>query len=328
MEIKQYAPVIIPTLNRYEHFQKCVKSLAKCKYADQTELVIGIDFPPSEKYKEGYKKILSYLPQITGFAKITVLDTEINLGPSGNSRRLYKYVRDNGHNTVIYTEDDNEFSPNFLEYVNWALKEFEDDESIYAICGFTRIDTNGLRNNVYKYPRYNAWGMGLWFRKRDKLNKFRDLSYHHKYLDDMPISSIFSSNVIMGGSIINMLKERRVYGDLLPSLLPTNEQYCLFPTISMVRNHGHDGLGIHGGSARQRNMYENLPIDTSERFVPYIVEDLYQPILDDKYKEKYHISIRNRIRCMLEFLIYKTTRLVIIRKSKDPWYKITLRKVQ
>lgn len=333
MEIEQYAPVIIPTLNRYEHFKCCIESLERCSGADKTDVYVGLDFPPSDKYIEGWKNIDAYLAEKeknNGFNNLFVRRRDHNCGvgtPTSNSSQLSKEIRAVSDRYIL-TEDDNEFSPNFLEYVNWALKEFEEDESIYAICGFTRIDTSGLRNNVYKYPRYNAWGMGLWFRKKDKLNKVRNLSYLHKYLDDMPLSSVFSSDVIMGGSIINMLKERRLYGDLLPSLLPKNEQYCLFPTISMVRNHGHDGLGIHGGSANQRIMYENLPIDTSERFIPNIVEDLYQPILDDKYRATYHISKRNRIRCMLKFLLYKTTRLVIVRENKDPWYKITLKKVR
>lgn len=43
-----YYPVIIPTLNRFEHFKNCVESLANCTYAPETELIIGLDFPPAE----------------------------------------------------------------------------------------------------------------------------------------------------------------------------------------------------------------------------------------------------------------------------------------
>ena len=50
-------PVYIPTLNRYEHFRNCVESLARCTHADKIELVVGLDYPPSEKYVEGWKKI-------------------------------------------------------------------------------------------------------------------------------------------------------------------------------------------------------------------------------------------------------------------------------
>lgn len=46
MEIKQYAPVVIPTLNRYDHFKACLESLEKCK----TDVYVVLDFSPSEEY--------------------------------------------------------------------------------------------------------------------------------------------------------------------------------------------------------------------------------------------------------------------------------------
>ena len=63
MKIKQYAPVVIPTLNRYKHFKACLESLEKCKYADKTNVYVSLDFPPSDKYKEGWLKISEYLSE-------------------------------------------------------------------------------------------------------------------------------------------------------------------------------------------------------------------------------------------------------------------------
>ena len=48
--LSQYAPVLIPTLNRYEHLKQCLESLSKCSLAEHTEVYIALDFPPSEKY--------------------------------------------------------------------------------------------------------------------------------------------------------------------------------------------------------------------------------------------------------------------------------------
>ncbi len=53
MEITTYAPVLIPTLNRYEHFKRCLESLELCTGADKTDVYVGLDFPPSEKYHKG-----------------------------------------------------------------------------------------------------------------------------------------------------------------------------------------------------------------------------------------------------------------------------------
>lgn len=37
-----YAPVMIPTLCRYEHFKECLESLSLCKGADMTEVFCRI----------------------------------------------------------------------------------------------------------------------------------------------------------------------------------------------------------------------------------------------------------------------------------------------
>jgi glycosyltransferase involved in cell wall biosynthesis len=50
MEIKQYAPVVIPTLNRYDHFKACLESLEKCRGVDKTDVYVVLDFSPSEEY--------------------------------------------------------------------------------------------------------------------------------------------------------------------------------------------------------------------------------------------------------------------------------------
>ena len=63
IKIDKFAPVIIPTLSRYEHFRKCFESLEKCTYAEETDVYVGLDYPPSEKYIEGWKKIDRYLQE-------------------------------------------------------------------------------------------------------------------------------------------------------------------------------------------------------------------------------------------------------------------------
>lgn len=50
-----YAPIIIPTLNRNEHFRKCLESLEKCSGAENSEVFVALDFPPSDKYIDGWE---------------------------------------------------------------------------------------------------------------------------------------------------------------------------------------------------------------------------------------------------------------------------------
>lgn len=69
MDDFNYYPIVIPTLNRYEHFKKCVESLARNTHADKTELIVGLDYPPSDKYMEGYLKIKNIFQRLEALVR-------------------------------------------------------------------------------------------------------------------------------------------------------------------------------------------------------------------------------------------------------------------
>lgn len=302
------APIIIPTLNRDDHLKKCIESLAANKLAPQTELYIGLDYPPSEKYREGWQRIKEYLPNIKGFKKVVVLEAEKNLTAQGNVEFLKQHIRDLGYKAYIFTEDDNVFSPNFLEYANWGLKEFENDNSIFAVVGFKRVNVDFLKNNVYKYPRYVAWGFATWFNRVDKIDEFKDFDKLRQMVKSWPLSIVFTKKVSTAVSIMRMIKNQYILEDTLPSLLPPEERFCIYPKVSMVRNEGLDGSGLHcGNNAETRQKYLSLHIDDRLDFTPIIVDPLYVPELKTAYDEVYksRFSIKKRFVTALQFLAYR-----------------------
>ena len=137
--ITTYAPVIIPTLNRNVHFERCLESLERCSGADQTEVYVALDYPPSEKYKEGWKKIDDYLrlkESQNGFKKLHVIRRDRNYGichENGNYETLIREIK-KSYDRYILSEDDNEFSPCFLEFQNKCLERFKDDPRINLVC--------------------------------------------------------------------------------------------------------------------------------------------------------------------------------------------------
>ena len=49
-------PIIIPTLCRYEHFARCIESLKENKYAQYTDIYIGIDYPITEEQRDDNRR--------------------------------------------------------------------------------------------------------------------------------------------------------------------------------------------------------------------------------------------------------------------------------
>ena len=293
MKDNTLAPIIIPTLCRYDHFKRCIESLAANKLASETELYIGLDYPPSERYEDGWKKIKEYIPTIQGFKRVVTLEASKNLTAQGNIEALKNHIRQLGYESYIFTEDDNVFSPNFLEYANWGLREFENDNTIFAIVGFKRVNVEFLRNNVYKYPRYVAWGIATWFDRVDKIDKFKDFERLSHIVRSYSPTIIFSDKLNIARSIIRMIKNQYILEDTLPSLLSSEELFCIYPKVSMVRNMGFDGSGLHGGNNDTiSKLYQLIPLDDKESFMPHIEEPLYNKNLKKAYKFAYKKSFR------------------------------------
>lgn len=157
-------PVLIPTLNRYGHLRNCITSLSECSHSDETDLIIGLDYPPSKNYEEGYKKIKEYLKTITGFRSVKVFERAINYGAVKNIRELIDYAREN-YEAYIVSEDDNVFAHTFLEFMNSALERWRDDERIISVCGYTHEHSyDKTVDYILSYDNC-AWGTGCWSKK-------------------------------------------------------------------------------------------------------------------------------------------------------------------
>ena len=334
MNIERYAPVLIPTLCRHEHLKRCLESLENCSGADKTDVYIGLDFPPSEKYVEGWKKLDAYLHEKElrhGFKSLTVHRREQNCGighPNDNLSQLVKFVRQFSE-VYIMTEDDNEFSPNFLEYINWGLNTYNDDDSIFAICGCKNLETSDIKNNVYKLNTiFNAWGYGSWFTKRDKMTNLFNVDKLKPMLTNSKWTDAFTPKVLKLSALLVQLSKNSFYGDFIISLLPDNEKWCVFPRTNMVRNWGWDGTGSHGGSPEALKKYSTLPIDTEKHFEPVVVEDLFNPLVYKRFKEKYRTPKRDCVKAFIKFSCYKMTGFIPDFNRKGKWLKVKLQKVQ
>lgn len=272
-----YAPILIPTLCRYEHFVRCIESLKKNGWAKYTDVFIALDYPKNEKHKEGYSKILEYLEgNFEEFNSFNIIKREYNFGSARNMRELRKLVFEK-YDRYIRTDDDAEFSPNFLEYMNKCLEKYENDESVLAVTGYCypiklKVDKN---SSVFKTNMiFPMWGTGFWKNKTIKLENKLNSSYIRKYLrnhkmkkNKMSIAryvDCLNGLTDFDSGLIDCFSDVAcgIYSQL-------NDQYIIMPTISKVRNHGFDGSGEY---------CQNVNIIQGDKFTAYNYEYSKQPI--------------------------------------------------
>lgn len=258
-----YYPVLIPTLNRYEHLKRCVESLAKNTHADKTELVIGLDYPPSDKYREGYEKVKTYVYTITGFAKVTIFEREKNYGPVKNYTALKEYVFQN-FDAAISSEDDNEFSPCFLDFMDKILEKYKDDDMFTSVSGYLHPDYIGVSSKkVILTKETNAWGMGHW--KTKEMNIFSTNHFKEVLTSISKSWKCFKAFPASFSMLIEMVKKEADWGDVRRTNTNIlNGTYQIRPNISLCKNWGYDGSGLHCGIDKS-NKFNNQT--KSEDFV-------------------------------------------------------------
>ena len=245
-------PVLIPTLNRYDHLKKCIDSLKINNYAKDTELVLGIDYPPNEKYFDGWKKIREYSKKIHGFKKVTIFNWEINQGPIKNGELLREYAFNN-YDAYIITEDDNVFSPNFLDYMNKGLNLYKDNKNILAICGYMspiKFETINLNETSVVYLQdFETWGYGRWKDREEELNtnmpyKYMEYICKHKKM----LKRIHKHPRNLYQLLFWPLFNPHLNGKCdfaLSCYCILNNKFTVNPVLSLVRNEGNDGSGVN-----------------------------------------------------------------------------------
>ena len=280
-----YAPILIPTLCRHEHFIRCVESLKKNTWAKYTDVYIALDYPAKESHWEGYSKISEYLEgDFSEFANFYVIKREHNYGSGRNMRELREQVFEK-YDAFIRTDDDCEFSPNFIEYMDRCLVLSKNDDRIIGVTGYSYpLDWKIAENaNVFSNSLvFPMWGTGFWKKKYKHLEAEIQSGCVFKYLES-------------GNRIPEMTQARFV--DFVHAVLDFSDQSWMWrvtdvtlgvymqlfdkqiisPRLSLVRNHGFDGSGEYCAEIKVRRgitaldyNYFGQVIDIDTSFVPVI----------------------------------------------------------
>jgi len=299
-DIKSFAPVLIPTLNRYEHLRRCIESLANCTHAKETELIIGLDYPPSEKYEGGWKKICEFLPTVTGFKKVTIINREKNLGAVGNMNALIDFSN-SLYDRYIFTEDDNEFSPCFLDFMNKGLEYYKDNPKVLSISGFNQYYVAN-KQILFTYDN-SAWGWGRW---RDKYSPC-NADTQKAASSIKTVLKMFHYYPALLNSIVRALKNDRSNGDAnMSCYCIAHDCYQLRPTVSLVRNWGHDGSGVHCGVS---DSFVNIELPAQSTFSfqplePKRTKEIDSLVRNNMMPKSRKRNVRVKIRVLYDALSY------------------------
>ena len=278
-----YAPILIPTLCRYEHFVRCIESLKKNTWACYTDVYVAVDYPSKPSHFDGYNKICEYLEgDFSEFASFNVIKRTENYGSVRNMNEMRDKIVQK-YDRFIRTDDDIEFAPVFLEYMDKCLEHYKDDENVVAVSGYSYpIDWQVSQDSTVFLENFVVpmWGTGFWtdkflkvkkqiieegvlVEKFSKLKKYKDVMTDACFLDYVNDFLSIKSVWLTSFSDISM----RIYCAVM-------EKSVASPVVSKSRNLGFDGSGMYcqaidpnlNGTSSRTYLYAKQPIDMSNSF--------------------------------------------------------------
>ncbi len=326
----KYAPIIIPTLNRSTHLRRCVESLASNPWAKYTDLMISVDYPPSEKYRTGYEEVLSFVDSLeynNKFNKVVVYKQSENLGPLGNEYFLLNELGKRGYDRYIFTEDDNDYSLNFIEFMDKALEFFENDEKVFAICSQSWLYIP-IAGNFFYSPWFSAWGYACWLKRKIEIDKKVSRKYFNTILHSSgkqwrlfwecpAVYRIFASDLL--GEVPAMRTDDGEVAsiDFAHTICCISEKmHCVYPAKRMERNWGFDGSGDNCDVEAFNP--GNTIIDLSDSFDKLIEAD--DVVRKSRINNRIFKKARNypgRVRLFRSFLIINARRFLSDKKFNN-----------
>lgn len=304
MELR-YAPVALFVYKRPEQTRKVIEALKENDLAGDSDLFIFSDSfrdVQDQKAVNAVRKYLCEVQKAGWFHLVSIYESEKNKGLaqsiiSGVSMIIEQYGR------IIVLEDDLITSPKFLRYMNECLDYFEDNEKIWAVCGYTSElqSLRGYEKDVYLNYRASTWGWGTW------RNRWADIDWNVSDYKRFRINPIERIRFCFGGNdTVSMLKAQMngkidSWGIRWCYAQSRRRKLAVAPRKSLVRNIGFDDTGTHSKSADENKFgvknlddismswrKDNLKINTGIVYELYKLNHLgFFARITDKLREIY-----------------------------------------
>lgn len=294
----ELAPVALFVYKRLHLTKQAVNALKQNHLSSKTDLYIFSDTGKNIKDEKKVSEVRRFIKKIDGFKSVKIYYSKNNKGLaksviSGVSKILNKYGK------IIVLEDDLITTPNFLDFMNTALVEYEKNDSVKSINGYSlKIDEYPTEYNCDNYLAYRpySWGWATW------KNKWNERIFEDSYIDIQRLENEKASiKRRMGQDVYGMIK-RTLSGDADSWYSKwiyyhyITDTLSVYPTKSKVENYGFGDEGTHcrhinvhkikvdKSAKREFKFVENIKVDDS-------INNQFLEYFSKAYKAKYRLQL-------------------------------------
>lgn len=282
------APIVLFVYNRPLHTKLTVEALKKNFLSNYSNLYIYSDFQKDGSQKKDVQRVRSYLKEIVGFKKISIIERKKNYGLAQNIIKGVSSVIKN-YGKVIVLEDDMVTSPYFLNFMNDALSFYKHEKRVWSISGWNYPINSKKIGEAFLWRFMNCWGWATWSNRwnhfRKDLDSEEELTHEELYrfnLDD--VENIYKQ---IEDNKSNKINTWAVFWYL--TIFKKNG-LCCNPSVSYVNNIGLDGSGEH---CTPDIRYKSYLSNKNVNFFPKKIEE--DKIALKRIKKFYKPSFINKI---------------------------------
>lgn len=299
------APVLIFVYARPEHTRKTIESLASNCLASATDVFIFSDAPKNEKSNENVKLVREYIDTLSDqemFKSLKIIKAEFNKGLANS---IISGVNDiiKLNKQVIVLEDDLITSPDFLGYMNDALKFYETNKKIWSISGYTfdLAFPDKYKSEVYLSYRGCSWGWATW---EDRWNGVDwQVSDYMTFKKNKSLRYKFNR----GGRDMSAMLDAQIDGKIDSWAIRwcysqfKLDMFTVYPKVSRVKNIGLDGSGTHSGISNRYDSSLNTSTKKCEFDHPELNDKIIR-LFKDRFGTRFEYFViwnKNLIKKML-----------------------------
>ena len=274
------SPIVLFVYNRPNLVAKVIRNLKKNSLSKKSDLYIFSDGAKKNEFDIiNVLKVRTYIKKLKGFKKINIIERKRNLGLYENITSGLNFIFKKKKSAIIL-EDDILVSKYFLEYMNDALKFYQNNNDVGTICGNLPFLNKSLPDTYFLYYQ-DCWGWATW-RRSWKLYSHNSYSLL-KNINQNNLKKKF--NLDDNYKFSNYLKEniikKRSWATNWYASLFIKKKFNLFPGYQMCKN-----IGFGTMSTNSKMEFDSFDLSSEKIKIKKI--DLQESILGYKELVKFY----------------------------------------
>ena len=286
------APICLFVYSSFNETKRTVESLQKNTLAPESLLFIFSDGAENIYTIEKVKNVREYIRTVTGFANVTIYESEVNKGLANSIiSGVTKIISD--FDKVIVIEDDLLLSTNFLGFMNQSLNFYKEEKKILSISGFSfpiKYKT-GYKYDVAFSLRASSWGWATW------KDRWENIDWEVKTYKTFQRNILKRCKFNRGGSDMSHMLDKQMSGKINSWAIRfcyhqfENDLFDVFPTISKVIN---IGFGENATNTKKGDFRFRTNLDTTNKQFFNLQKEI-KISLTNQIQFYWHFSIIMRI---------------------------------